>query len=422
MRTREFPVLAPADERLVERLAVGLGDRAARVLGYLLLREEESESPGEPASKLAVRVGTGLSGRAAADALARLEAADLVTATAIRDDSRGRPPKAWRADAGVETTVRRVYRAQADALLARAAEDVDAAATPTDGTNGADDHPGGLRLRLNWQPNPLQAPFYAARAAGDYRDLDVTLDHARGSGRAVERLVGGEADVAVAGAATVVRERQAGAPVVPLALAYQRTMTVLYTTRDAFGGSLDGLAALAGRRVGVASESETGLLARLFLARSGVAEDVTVVELAGEEREALQAGRADVVTGTFADPLSLSAAGEDVSSLAVADHFPLYGPAVVTTEAALAERPTALRRFLAGTLAGWARAVADPAEAVDAVGLDGESAGRGARTFERAVEEFGRSGIVAERGWGWHEPDGWQRLRTALEQGELLHA
>ena len=38
MDTREFPVLS--DEGLVKRLAIGLGDDAARVLAYLLRRRE----------------------------------------------------------------------------------------------------------------------------------------------------------------------------------------------------------------------------------------------------------------------------------------------------------------------------------------------------------------------------------------------
>ena len=422
MRTREFPVLAPADGALVDRLAVGCGDRAARVLGYLLLREREPGFAGEPASKLAVRVGTGLSGRAVADALGRLESAGVVESTTIRDDSRGRPPKAWRARVEVEPTVRRVYRGHADALLDRAAADASGVASPPSVADDCADPTRPLRLCLNWEPNPLQAPFFAARAGGDYGDLEVAIEHARGSGRAVERHLAGDADVAVAGAATVVQNRQGGAPIVPLALAFQRTMTVLYTTEEAFGGRLDGVDSLSGRRVGLVPDAETGLLARLFLAQSGVGDDVTVVELDGEERDALQSGRADVVTGTFADPRSLAEAGASVSSLAVAEHFPLYGPAVVTSRSVLEERPTALRDFLAGTLAGWARAVADPESAVAAVGLPDDATERGAATLERAVAKFGASGAVTERGWGWHQRDGWQRLRTALDQGELLHA
>jgi ABC-type nitrate/sulfonate/bicarbonate transport system substrate-binding protein len=425
MDTREFPVLADEDGELVERLSTGLGDDAARVLAYLLVRKENEWFTDEPATRLAIRIGTSLNRETAADALATLEKRDLVTATTVRNEARGRPPKAWRAPEDTETTVRRADEAHATALLGQA-QTVAAAlgSEPRMETETTDESISDrVRLGLNWLPNPLHAPFFLAASSGGYdeRGVGVALSHHRGSGRALDSLTAGTVDVALAGAATTVRAQQAGRSVLPIALLFQRAMAVLYTTRETFGERFESVEQLRGRRVGMSSTSETGLLGRLFLSQAGILEDVTVVDITGEERAALRSGRADVVAGSFADPRQARAAGYTVDSLLVADQFPMYGPALVTTEQTLCERRPVLERFLAGTVAGWAETVRQPAAAVRTVehGED-ECVDPDPQTFERAIKEFTTGGAVEKHGWGWHRAAGWNRLMTALNHAGLL--
>jgi ABC-type nitrate/sulfonate/bicarbonate transport system substrate-binding protein len=229
--------------------------------------------------------------------------------------------------------------------------------------------------------------------------------------------------VALAGAATTVRARQAGQPILPIALLFQRAMGVLYTTRDTFAGQFESAAQLQGRRVGMSSTSETGLLGRLFLSQAGVLDDVTVVDITGEEQAALCSGRAAVVAGSFADPRQLATEGWTVDSLLVADQFPMYGPALVTTEQTLRERQSELECFLAGTVAGWAEATECPEAAVSVVEKDeltDEQRVRERRTFECAVEKFATGSEVEKHGWGWQRATGWERLMTALDRTDLL--
>ena len=210
-------------------------------------------------------------------------------------------------------------------------------------------------------------------------------------------------------------------------------MTVLYTTEAAFGGRLDGIEAVRGCRVGMPVGAETGILGRLFLSQSGVIDDVTVVDLSGEEEsDALATGRADVVSGSIGDVRELEAAGHTVDVLSVDGHFPIYGPTLVTGEDTVRERPAALSGFLAGTVAGWRVAAFEPetavraiaaAEAAEETAEPKESAETGSEAvaeLERAVDRFGTSGDVADHGWGWHDAAGWQRLSTALGQVGLL--
>jgi ABC-type nitrate/sulfonate/bicarbonate transport system substrate-binding protein len=446
MRTREFPVLSEEDEPLVARLSLGLGDDAARVLAYLLRRDEDPSVADEPAVKLAIRVGTEANLTAVSNGLDRLESRGLVVRTTA-DADRGRPPNAWKPRTGADAAIRRADGAHAASLLRQAASvaaELGSSDLPAElptafddppserpagaprrpsGERGPSDARASFRVGLNWFPNALHAPLFAALAAGHYdgRGLDAEVVTFPGSDRAVEALADGDADVVVSGAATIARGRAADGSLVPLAPLYQRAMTVLYATREAFGGPLDDVESLRGRRVGMPVDAETGVLGRLFLSQSGVVDDVTLVDLSGEEDDALRAGRADVVTGTIRDPRQLDAAGETVDVLPVADHFPIYGPTLATTERVVDERPDALAAFLAGTVAGWADAVSDPVAAVRSVeGRDGPPVERAADDFARAADRFGSSAAVTDRGWGWHDADGWRRLTTALAQGGLV--
>ena len=422
MRTRDFPVLSDDEEPLVARLELGLGRNAARVLAYLLRRDDGLR----PADRLAIRIGTGANQSAVSDALGRLEARELVRTTTLETDT-GRPPTAWTARLPEAETIHHVDRTHADALLGQATtvaaelsgnEPVE---TTWDTTNERADT--ALNVGLGWFPNVLHAPLFAANAEGAFADwgLDVTIESFAGSDRALDALVAGDVDVAVAGAATIVRRRECDQSLVPLAPLYQRAMTVLYTTPEAFGGPLDGVESIRGRRVGMPLGAETGALGRLFLSQSGTLDDVDLVDLAGEERDALASGQADVVTGSVLDPRELRADGVDVDVIRVADHFPIYGPTFVTTERVLSSSPAAVAGFLAGVVAGWHHARTDPAAAIRAIEDHGNSLSEGAVTdLEYVLDTFGTSSVVNDHGWGWHDASGWQRLSTALSQVGLL--
>ena len=417
VRVREFPVLGDEDERAVEAFAAGLDREAARVLAYLVGREESDRFSGEAASRLAVRVGVDLGRDRVSDVLATLTDHGLITETTVRSEAPGRPPKGWRADDGFDRTVARVRACHSEALLDRAATvaatlgddvDVDAGARADEG--------GPVEVGLNWDPNGLHAPLFA----GAY-EADVTFDGRRGSAAALSAVADGDVDVGLTGAATFLRAHANGSDVVPLALYYQRAMVVLYTTRDTFGAPLRSVEDVRGRRVAMPAGSETGALGRLFLSQAGVVDDVTVVRAEGEEREALLDGDADVATGVFTDPLELAADGHDVDSVLVAEHFPVPGPAFVVRRETLRDRPGALRAFLEGSMGGWSTARTDPATAVEAVvDRSDEPAPVERRKLTQALDRFAGSDAVEKNGWGWHSGETWQRLRIALDQADAL--
>jgi ABC-type nitrate/sulfonate/bicarbonate transport system substrate-binding protein len=427
VRIREFPVLGGEDEPVVETFAAGLDREAARVLAYLIRRQEDDRFSDRAASRLAVRVGVDLGRGRVSDVLSTLTDLDLVTETTVDTEAPGRPPKGWRAATGREPTARRVRALHSANLVDRAAAvaatlGVDVTAhTETDPSSRP---PDTLAVGLNWTPNGLHAPLFAA-ARGAYADhgVDVTLTGQHGSRDALAAVADGETDVALAGAATVLRVHEASHDLVPVALCYQRAPVVLYTTREAFGGPLRSVEDVRGRRVAMPAGAETGTLSRLFLSQAGVVDDVTVVRADGEEHRALLYGEADVATGVFVDPLRLEEAGYDVDSLLVADHFPVPGPAFVVRPETLRDRTPAIRGFLEGTMVGWTDARLDPEAAAAAVvdeAADSTSAAAERRTFEHALARFAGGDAVEKHGWGWHSPETWHRLQVALRQAEAL--
>ncbi len=421
MRTREFPVLGPEDDRFVDALAVGLGRVEARVLAYLALRTEDELGP---ASRLAVRVGTDLGRTRTGEALSTLEDAGLVRSTPIERDTSGRPRKGWEATAEQADLTAAVRRRHAERLVDRAWAVTNSVAGPglmdSDADPAAisfDEFEGACRLVLNWTPNGFHGPLFLAAERDFYADIDLTVRSARGSGQALQRVESGAADVGVVGSAVACQALAAGRPIAPVALLYQRAMTVLYTVRSVFGAELTSVEQLRGRTVAMPPGAETALLACLFLSQAGVLDDVDVMEAGGEERDELLDGEADVVTGMAADPPALAAEGYTVDSILVSEQFPVPGPALVVHADALADPPAALGGFLNGTMRGVVAATHDREAAAAAVAArsdDGVAAER--RRLDVALDGFAQSDAVRAHGWGWQSTDDWQRLRMALEQ------
>ncbi|MFD1514170.1 ABC transporter substrate-binding protein [Halomarina rubra] len=426
MHWREFPVL-PADETLFEGFRAGLDTRAARILAYLVRRRTDPEIETAEATRLSIRIGTELGREPTIAALSTLCANGLVEETTVDRERPGRPPKGWVAVHDSETTMRLVQSHHSYGLLEQAdevakhfevalpdawfetvdPEDV----TPVDRTS--------LTVALNWMPNGLHAPIIAAVESGHYEraGLDITLEPARGSGAATEHLRTGQADVALIGAASVCSA--APESFVPLAQLRQRSLAVLYTTTERLGAPFTSVEQVRGHRLAVTPDSEVGRLARLFLAHTGILDSVDIVAVSGEERTALARGDADVATGMPFDAYEFSEAGYEVSSLAVADHFPVPGPALVTTADTLQAGPKTMHRFLMATIAGVVTVHQQPEEtAVQVATQSGDAVENERWRIDHAQSRAAERGVGRDHGWGRQTVEGWERLQVALRQEE----
>ncbi|MFC6765505.1 ABC transporter substrate-binding protein [Natrinema soli] len=404
MKSAEHWVLDSDDEQLAADFEIGLGAQSARVLAYLVRRTEDDRIEDPRARQLDIRLGTGLGTQAVADALSRLSGRGLVTETTL-DSEQGRPPKAWSTDHSVET-------AMYDAYATRAARLTDTVNADLSGSTTTDR--GAIRLGFNWQPNGLHVPFYAARMEGAYDPVDVEFVHYSGSEQALRAVATGDVDVGIVGAAVLIDGRHGGDSITPLAVLYQRAMTVLYTTRTVFGEPLAESDQLRDRCIGMSPNTETRLLAELFLSQAGVADDVEIFETTGEESDALRTGDADVVAGSFSDPWTLPH-DEIVDVLTISDQFPIYGPALVVDPSTSETTTAQLERFLTGTMLGWRAGRSDPTPAARRIAADVAAEDEEIeRTFRRAIESFADSKARRNDGWGVHRDDEWERVRTAL--------
>lgn len=434
MDRRELPVISAGEESYVDQLAAGLESSAARVFVYLWLRSREDDIKPVPATQTAIQIGTELSQKSVTDAIGVLEDRDLVEATTVTTSNPGRPPTAWTTTHPLFDVIDRAYDQHARHLLEQAQQvsDSELGALPSVSTSGQFEGAGStspaadqetITLGLNWHPNGLQLPLYAAQRNSCYSDRGLAIEtlEYNGSRRTVEAVVSGAATVGISGAATVSRARASGLDVVPIATLFQRPMVVLYTVRQSFGEPFDAVEQLSGRRVGMPIPSEMSILGKMFLAQAGVLEKVEIVPVEGEEHDALRSGRVDAVTGIFADPQRLESNGAAVDVVPVAERYPIYGPSLITSEATLETKCEHITRFLAGTTAGWAAAKHSPQEAIEHVcRMTDRSPEQVREVFEQAAAEFGSTDEVAKHGWGWQTPDTWDRLETALDQTALL--
>lgn len=420
MEVREYPVLDDGDRPLIDALAVGLGDDTATVLTYLL-RRTQTQTLEPPATRPEIRIGTGLGRDTTITATNHLLDAGLVTTHQVTDNIQNRSRKAWAAAHPRPDTEPIVYRRHADALLAQA----DTVATDL---NPDTDHPHtndqppttDIAIALNWEPNPLHFPFLVADTTDRFTDYGTTttLHPNRGSGEAMAQLLDGDADLAIVGPATLARHLATGTDVVPIALPYQRSMVVLYSTRTIFANPFDSIDQLRGKRIAMTPDTETSLIAKLFLTQANVYDDVDIIPTTAEERDTLLAGEADVAVGVFTDTLNLEADGHTVDELLVGETYPIPGPAIVTTPTTLQTNRDAVTNVLAATMSGWAAGIQDITTIETALQTTDDTL---SQTVTRLVEEFGTSPRVTTHGWGWHTTDQWRRLPTALEQADLLY-
>lgn len=428
MRYRKLPVLGEDDRKDIDRLRQGLDQDTARVLAYLLRRQNAPDIDRTAAGRLEIQFGTGLGRDATIQATNKLAARDLIATTHI-DGPEGRPQrKGWTPVEGPERTVSRVLGSQASQLRNRGLEIASRVgavdAHSGEQQTGSEEQKTGsesnaIAVALNWEPNAVHFPVLVAMHSGAYNEarLAVSLSANPGSGSAVEAVLSGQADLGVAGPATVMRAMLAGEPLVPLALLYQRSMVVLYSLGDRFERPFDSIEQLSGRRLAVASASETGLIARVFLSQAGVTDSIEFVQIGGEERDSLLAGEADVAAGVFTDPLVLRRAGHEVDSVLIAEDFPIPGPAIVTDAETARSRPEPLDGFLEGTIRGWAQGVTDPG-GITAVLQDRAVGPVEEAVIERLVQQFGTDSTVDAHGWGWQTDAKWDRVTEAIRHLE----
>lgn len=298
----------------------------------------------------------------------------------------------------------------------------------TAGCVGLPSSADSVSLLLNWTPNGLHVPYYAARAQGFYEDEGITISEIRGgdgSDFAARQAGLGNATFAVTSSDQVLLTNGGGVAVSSVGVMMQRTPTVVFATRESLGEPLDDPQQLAGTRIGT-GPGMVRKLTELYLEAVGVRESVELVDAGYNTVQRLLEGDVDAAGGVFGDAIDARYQGATVDSLQVASAVPAYGHLLATAPTYAAENPETVRAFLRGTARGAAWATNNPEAGVGAVVNANESLAevreQTRATWERMAESHVVGPAVESHGWGWHESDPWTTVADALraaDSGEI---
>ncbi|CAM3819473.1 ABC transporter substrate-binding protein [Bordetella flabilis] len=213
-----------------------------------------------------------------------------------------------------------------------------------------------LKVRLDWTPWGVQAPFHLAQQKGWYKQagLDVTLEDGNGSVTTVQIVGASDAfDVGHAALASMMIARDKGLPVKAVAVfARQSDIGLLVPADSGIGGP----AALKGRKVAYTAGSLEAPFIDAFLAAGKLKRgDVELVNVdAASKASTYAVGRADAAFSTI--PFFLPVVSQTRPSQAVrfADYglnMPSFG--LFASEEKLKTRGDAIARFASVTARAW---------------------------------------------------------------------
>jgi NitT/TauT family transport system substrate-binding protein len=213
-----------------------------------------------------------------------------------------------------------------------------------------------LKVRLDWTPWGVQAPFHLAQQKGWYKQagLDVTLEDGNGSVTTVQIVGGSDAfDVGHAALASMMIARDKGLPVKAVAVFARQSDIGLLVPADS---GISGPAALKGRKVAYTAGSLEAPFIDAFLAAGKLRRgDVELVNVdAASKASTYAVGRADAAFSTI--PFFLPVVSQTRPSQAVrfADYgldMPSFG--LFASEAKLKTRGDAIARFASVTARAW---------------------------------------------------------------------
>lgn len=273
-----------------------------------------------------------------------------------------------------------------------------------------------VRLQLKWQHQFQFAGYYAAQAQGYYRDvgLDVVMDEATPGLDVIEEVVSGRAQYGV-GSSSLLLARQAGKPVVALAVIYQHSPLVLLTRADAEIGSIHDL---AGKRVMLEPQSEE-LIA--YMRREGLAPGkVTVLPHSFNPKDLINGRVAAISAYSTDEAFFLQQAG-----LAFQVYSPrsagidFYGDNLFTSEAEIRAHPERVKAFREASLKGWKYALQHQEEVIELIlSRYGERHGREYLRYEAVHTLPLLQPELVELGYMY--PGRWQHIASTYAELGLL--
>lgn len=224
-----------------------------------------------------------------------------------------------------------------------------------------------VALQLKWSHAFQFAGYYAAVEKGYYRaaGLDVELLEAGPGVNPVESVLSGRAHYGV-GNSSLLLARNAGKPVVALAVIFQHSPLVLVARQDGPDEGTRSVHDLVGKRVMIEPQSDE-LLA--YLKQEGITPERIVQLPHSFELSDLVDGRVDAISAYVSNELFyLDRARLDYRVFTPrSGGIDFYGDNLFTSDEELKRNPERVRAFREASLRGWHYAMRNPEEIVDLI-------------------------------------------------------
>lgn len=277
-----------------------------------------------------------------------------------------------------------------------------------------------VTVQLKWIHQAQFAGFYVADKKGFYtqQGIDVTLKPGgldKAPDAIIADLIAGKADFAVVDGGQFLKARFTGAPVVAIAVVFQRNPYVYASLK---GSGIQRPRDLVGRKVMVPSDAE--ILHHALLRRLKI--DPDKIEHIPYERdvESLISGRIDAhMVYRTGLGLAFDETGEKFNWIWVDNYgVNFYADTIVVHETLIRQNPELVERFLRATLEGWRHAIENPGEAVDLTLRYDPALSR--ERQERMLETQTPLIHTGDAKIGWMKRDVWKGMQDMLLEEKIL--
>lgn len=232
-----------------------------------------------------------------------------------------------------------------------------------------------LKVTLDGRIEGPSAPLFVALERGDFKaaNLDVSIEPSAGGAEPFTRVASGAFDIGIADINAMIRFRdQNPTSGIKAVFIVNNRPTYALVGRKSRGVTVP--SDLDDKRLGLPVAENATAAWPIFARLNGIdPAKVRAMTIGLPVREPmLIAGEVDVVTGTsFVTPINLRDKGvpaDDITTMLMAQYgVELYGSAIFVSAKALAEKPDAVRAFLAAFVSGLKETMRDPAAAIPTV-------------------------------------------------------
>jgi len=225
-----------------------------------------------------------------------------------------------------------------------------------------------VSVRLKWLDQAQFAGFYTANSKGYYeaKNLKVKLDPGGPDISPTQMVLSGTNDFGVIGADQLVLAREKGAPLVALAVIYQKTPVALASLKES---NITSPKDLEGKKTAIVYGKDEEVVYRALLQkenvnRSKIQETPLTFDLGQLTSKKVDA----IIVYETNEPTLLAQQGVYVSLIKPRDYgINYYADTLFTTEKMIKEKPEVVKAFVAATMSGWQSAFQDKNSATNDV-------------------------------------------------------